>query len=134
MLQKNQSSIIKGTLVLLAAFAVTFLLVPAATAAGGLDGKWSGTIERPNRNFDVQFDLKSAGGTVTGVTSVDTREFAIKDGKLKGSDVSFSVPIEGQGQGFTVLYTGKLSGDELKLHYSVADMGVEGDFVAKRVR
>jgi hypothetical protein len=64
--------------------------------------------------------LKAEGEKVTGKLSMpgrqggEARETEIKNGKLKGDEVSFEVTREFGGNSFTAKYSGKVSGDTIK--------------------
>ncbi|HEV2394705.1 MAG TPA: hypothetical protein VG146_20325 [Verrucomicrobiae bacterium] len=64
--------------------------------------------------------LKTEDGKVTGSISQPGRQGGeprvtdIKDGKLKGDEVSFSVTREFNGNSFTMKYSGKVSADTIK--------------------
>ena len=48
-------------------------------------------------------------------------EYAISDGKIDGDNISFAVKVTGQME-MTIKYTGKISGEEIKLTMAM-DMG-----------
>ena len=52
---------------------------------------------------------------------------------VKGDDVSFVENLDYQGQKLVITYTGKISGDEIKVTRDVAGAAKE-DLVAKRVK
>jgi hypothetical protein len=61
-------------------------------------------------------NLKQDGGSLSGtLTGGRGGEVQISDGKVDGSNVSFNVVREFQGNKVTIKYTGVMSGDELKL-------------------
>lgn len=85
-------------------------------------GTWSWT--RPGRNggadVKVTLKLKAEGDKLTGkITSPgrqggDPVETEIKDGKIKGDEVSFTVTREFNGNTMTQKYNGKVSADAIK--------------------
>jgi hypothetical protein len=85
-------------------------------------GTWSWT--RPGRNggpeMKLTLKLKLEGEKVTGkVTSPgrqggDPVETDIKDGKIKGDEVSFTVTREFNGNTMTQKYSGKVTADTIK--------------------
>lgn len=99
-----------------------FILCVAVFAAA-IDGKWTGQVQGPQGAMDVTFVFKADGEKLTGTINNQMGEAAIKDGSIKGDDVAFKVDREFNGMKFTVVYKGKLSGDELKLTRTI-----EGDF------
>jgi hypothetical protein len=107
---------------LCAAFALGFLgAVQAQDKKADPTGTWSWT--RPGRNggADVKMTLKlkTEGDKVTGkLTSPgrqgQTTEVDIKDGKIKGDEVSFTVTREFNGNTMTQKYNGKVTADSIK--------------------
>ena len=87
----------------------------AVALAAGIDGKWTGQVQGPQGPMDLTFVFKSDGEKLTGTMNNSFGEAAISDGSIKGDVVSFKVVREFNGNKFTLKYTGKLSGDELKL-------------------
>lgn len=83
--------------------------------AAGIDGKWTGQVEGPQGPMDATFVFKADGEKLTGTITNQLGEAAIKDGSIKGDAVAFKVEREFQGTKFTIVYKGKLAGDELKL-------------------
>jgi hypothetical protein len=83
--------------------------------AAGIDGKWTGQVEGPQGMMDITFVFKSEGEKLTGTLTNSFGEAALSDGSIKGDAVAFKVTREFNGNKFTLKYTGKLSGNELKL-------------------
>ena len=104
--------------------------------AAGIDGKW--TAEVPGRQGNTQtttFNFKSAGDKLTGTMSGRQGDIEISDGTIKGSDVSFKVVREMQGNKITINYVGKMSGDEIKFTRTMEGGpggGAAVEFTAKR--
>jgi hypothetical protein len=106
-------------LALCAVFAFGFLSVSQAADA---TGTWSWT--RPGRNGGPEqkmtLTLKADGEKVTGkVTSPGRQggtpvETEIKDGKIKGDEISFTVTREYNGNTMTQKYNGKVTADAIK--------------------
>jgi hypothetical protein len=87
---------------------VVGLLLLAATPAfaGDIDGKWTGSLDTPNGAVAVNYTF-------------------IKDGKIDGKKLSFSLTVD-FGMGPTTFnYTGEVSPTELKLHTSFMDMAID---------
>lgn len=122
-------------------FTVLFLLVGCLTAlAAGVDGKWTGQVEGPQGAMDVNFEFKADGEKLTGTMNNQFGDAALHDGTIKGDDLSFKVTREFNGNKFTVKYTGKLSGDEIKLTRTFEGEGFGGQtpppvtFTVKRAK
>jgi hypothetical protein len=109
-------------LALCAVFAVGFLAsVQAQDKKADPTGTWTWT--RPGRNGGpeqkITLNLKAEGDKVTGKITSPGRQGAttdteIKDGKIKGDEVSFTVTREFNGNTMTQKYNGKVSGDSIK--------------------
>ncbi len=111
-----------------------FLLFVAFAYAADIDGKWTGTIPGfDGNNITINYTFKADGSTLTGATTgPDGREIAIKDGKINGNNISFSLVFDFGGQEMKMEYKGVLSGDELKLTFDM--MGQPGEMVLKRAK
>lgn len=121
-------------------FLITVLLLGfgVAASAAGVDGKWTGQAQGPQGMMDVTFVFKSEGEKLTGSYSNAMGEAAISDGTIKGEMLAFKVIREFNGNKFTLKYTGKLTGDEIKLTRTFEGEGPNGqtpppvDFTVKR--
>jgi len=119
-------------------FVVTILLVASfSLLAADLNGKW--VAEQPGRNGgpprQVTFVFKASGSTLTGTMTGGGRGGAptpieITDGKIDGDNVSFTVKRETQNGPMETKYKGTVSGDELKLKFTMMDQ--ERELTAKR--
>lgn len=102
----------------------TLGLVSSSQAEDKADptGTWTWSV--PGRNGGPErkmtLKLKTEDDKVTGSISQPGRQGGeprvtdIKDGKLKGDEVSFSVTREFNGNSFTMKYSGKVSADTIK--------------------
>ncbi len=112
--------------------AVLFLLAIPAYAAD-VDGKWSGSVQGPQGEFPVAFTFKADGATLTGsTTGFDGAEVAIKDGKIDGNTISFTVTFDFGGMPFMLSYKGVVSPDEIKM--SGDAFGMPFEFVLKKAK
>jgi hypothetical protein len=93
------------------------ILVASTVFAAPIDGKWAGEIAGMDGNpMKLSYAFKADGATLTGTTTgPDGKELAIKDGKIDGDKLSFTVTIDFGGQEMKMEYKGVLSGDTLKL-------------------
>jgi hypothetical protein len=99
------------------------------TTAGAADdkvsatGTWKATITTDDgKTFDVTYKLKQQGEKLTGtVTDREGKEHEIKNGTVKGGEVSFDVTHEHDGQELTVHHKGKLTADSItgKIEFEV---------------
>ena len=106
-----------------------------ATCAVDVTGKWKTEFETQIGVQKYTFTLKQDGEKVTGKANSDIggekREVELKDGKLKGDELTFFETFEFQGNEIRIDYTGKVTGDEIKFTRKVGDFATE-TLVAKR--
>ncbi len=114
-------------------FALTaiLMLICFAIFAADLSGKWKGDLQTPNGPLETTFDFHIDGEKLTGTVTNMYGTEQITDGTVKGDALSFVV-LAGGGQ-FKITYKGAVSGEDLKFHVVIGEMG-EGDLVAKRVK
>jgi len=117
------------------------LLVMAGLAlAADIDGKWEGKIAGPDggEGFAVSYTFKAQGTTLTGTTPMPSmdgspaKEIPIRDGKIDGNNISFSVVMDFGGQEMKMDYKGVLSGDTLKISGEM--MGNAFEFALKKAK
>ena len=121
----------KTRALLLAFLAVVFLSSPAFAAP--VDGKWAGMIDTPMGTLPVGFNFKADGAMLGGsTTGPDGAELAIKNGKVDGDKITFSVDIDFGGMPFTLAYVGVVSAEQIKLTLDI--MGMPFEFVVKKAQ
>ena len=110
------------------------ILIAGAAFAADIDGKWAGEIAGQDGSpMKINYTFKADGANLTGTTNgPDGKEVAIKDGKINGNNVSFSIAFDMGGQEMKIEMKGVLSGDSLKLTMDM--MGQPMDFNLKRVK
>ena len=92
------------------------LLCSAPAFAASLDGDWSGSMDTPNGPVQISYSFKSDGVTLTGTTTgPDGSKLAIKDGKVDGDKIAFSVDVDLGGTPTTFKYTGVVSANGIAL-------------------
>ena len=103
------------------------LMIAGLTAfAADVDGKWAGTVTGPQGEFPVAFTFKADGATLTGsTTGFDGMEVPIKDGKIDGANISFTVTFDFGGMPFMLSYKGVVSADGIKVNGDAAGMPFE---------
>jgi len=113
------------------ALAWGLLLAALPAFAADVDGKWVGSLDTPNGPAPITFEFKADGSKLTGANlAPDGTPIMIKNGKIDGKNLTFSVDVDfGQGP-ITFNYTGVLAGSEIKLHTSFMDMPI--DFTVKK--
>jgi len=106
----------------LAALSVGVLVGLVATTARARDekanvtGTWKWSFTGQNgQTFETTLKLKQDGEKLTGtVTGRNNQEIEIKDGKVSGDEVTFTVTRERNGQTFTQKYKGKATADTIE--------------------
>jgi hypothetical protein len=112
--------------------AIVLLALLTVASAADLNGKWKGDMKMPDGGaMEINFNFQVNGEKLTGTVTNTYGEEQITEGSVKGDDISFLV-LAGGGQ-FKLTYKGKVAGEELKFHVTIADMG-EGDLTATRVK
>jgi hypothetical protein len=82
--------------------------------AGESFEKWTWTTTRNADTYTMAVKIKQQGDKLTGVyVSREGNEFPIKDGKVAGGKISFTVPRDLNGQKVIYHYEGKIEGDKL---------------------
>jgi hypothetical protein len=92
------------------------LLVAAPAFAANVDGNWSGSIDTPNGPVQISYTFKADGAKLTGnTTGPDGTKIDIKDGKLDGDKISFTLDLDMGGGPTSFKYTGVVSADAISL-------------------
>jgi hypothetical protein len=100
--------------------AVATMVLLAATAAWAADvsGKWTAKVPgaQGQAESDVTFVFKVDGTNLTGTinNSQQPGDVEIKEGKISGDEVSFTLNRKIGDNELKVLWKGKVSGDEIK--------------------
>lgn len=78
------------TVALVCCFMVCFAMV------ADLTGKWSGSLHAPDGNdYPLTYDLKVDGDKLTGTGESPQGSTPITDGKVNGTDFSFTIDVGG---------------------------------------
>jgi hypothetical protein len=119
----------------LAAFALAF--VGTAQAQDTVTGKWQGQFDSQigvqKYTYEFKVDGTNVTGKAVGITENGTNNSAITEGKINQDQISFIEPLKFGDNDIRIEYTGKVAGDEIKLHRKVGDFAEE-DLVVKRVK
>jgi hypothetical protein len=109
------------------------LIAVTAVYAADVDGKWTGSVAGPQGEFPVAFTFKADGTTLTGsTTGFDGNEVPIKDGKIDGNTITFTVTFDFGGMPFMLSYKGIVSPDEIKMAGDA--FGMPFEFVLKKAK
>ena len=114
------------------ALVITVLLLAAPVFAADIDGKWNGTFSGgPGGDIQLAYTLKADGTKLTGTTiGPDGTELPLKNGKIEGDKVSFTVDLDFGGMPFTLEYKGVITGDQIKMTLDM--LGMPFEFVIKK--
>ncbi len=108
-----------------------------ARAQDSITGKWKAEFDSQIGIQKYTYDFKVAGTNLTGraigIRDMGTNEVAITEGSVTTNGIFFVEPLKFDDNDIRIEYTGKISGDEIKLHRKVGDFAEE-DLVAKRVK
>lgn len=108
----------------------------APVTSGSVAGKWQGQFDSQIGVQKYTYEFKADGTNLTGqaigISDNGTNASTIAEGKINLDTITFVEPFKFGDQDIRIEYTGKLSGDELKLHRKVGDLAEE-DLTAKRV-
>lgn len=111
-------------------------LFAATAAAADVTGTWKGSADTPNGTVERTFVFKVDGATLTGETTSDMLGTSkIKNGKVDGDNLSFSITASFQGNELEINYTGKVSSDgkEIKFKAEVPAAGQTIEYTVKRI-
>jgi|WetSurMetagenome_2_1015567.scaffolds.fasta_scaffold466167_2 hypothetical protein len=118
------------------ALAAALVLVVSGLAFGAdIDGKWTGSISGPDggAGMSVNYTFKADGTTLTGTTTgPENSQIPLKNGKIEGNNISFSIVIDMGGQEMKMDFKGVLSGDQIKMSFDM--MGTPSEFIVKRAK
>ncbi len=110
-----------------------FLAISIGAVAADVGGMWTAQVPGRNGTRDTKFNFKADGDKLTGTMSVDGQDTALADGKVSGSNVSFTANVDRGGNTIKYTYTGKLAGDEIQFKRE-GGQGQAREFTAKRAK
>ena len=96
-----------------------------------IDGVWqTGFTDKDGKTSKSTYQFKAVKDRLTGKIVGKGGELPIKDGVIKGNDISFTVTRKLEGKDVDFKYTGTVDGDKLKLKAVFGDHAIE--VLAKR--
>lgn len=95
----------KRKILMIALLACSFAVCLAAVA--DLNGKWKGVLKFGDMELPLTYTFQVDGENLTGVVSSERGDLPISEGKITGSDFTFSLDIGGN----LMPQTGKFYGD-----------------------
>lgn len=108
--------------------------MPAAAQeakAVNVAGKWELTWETPRGTSNMTLNLTQDGTKVTGTATMRMGDVPIKDAKLDGNNLSFTVELGRGERTFEMQYKATVDGDNMKGTMS-GGRGAERPFTGKR--
>lgn len=104
--------------------AVCALLAASVAFAADVTGTWKAEMTTPDgQKRESSFVLKQDGAALTGKVVSPRGETDIKDGKVDGDNVSFTVIRNVNGNEMKSEYTGAVEGKTMKLKVKMGDRG-----------
>jgi hypothetical protein len=126
-----------------AILAVLILAALVSVYAADITGKWTTAFDSQVGKQSYTFEFKAEGTKLTGMANsvitgpdgakVNEAKTPITEGKIEGDKVSFVENLSYTGMDLKIVYTGTVSGDEIKFSRTVADQPGE-TFVAKKAK
>lgn len=111
--------------------ALALFLCAASAFAADVDGKWMGSVSTPNGDFPVNFTFMADGAKLTGsMEGMDGMAIPVADGKIDGTNISFSITLDFGGMPLVLNYKGVVSAGEIKLTGEA--MGMPFEFTVKK--
>ena len=102
---------------------VLTLSAVTAFAATDLTGSWTGTVQSPNGDMQITFNLKQDGAKLTGTVQTPMGDPSeISNGKVDGDKVYWETSFNGM----TMKHDGTANGDEMKIAVKSSDGGFPG--------
>jgi len=118
-------------------FVLAALSLGCLAHASPLVGKWTAEFDTQVGLQKYVYEFKADGDKLTGKAtferSMGNGEVELKSIKVSGDDVTFVEPLSMEGNEIPITYTGKLTGDEMKLTRQVGDFATE-QIVVKRAK
>jgi nitrogen fixation protein FixH len=110
------------------------LALVAVALAADATGTWKGKLETQDGSRELTFNLKADGDKLTGtVAGLLDKAIDVKEGKVEGATLSFSVMSEWEGNPIKLVYKGELAGDEIRFTMGTDDGTWSTEVKAKRV-
>jgi hypothetical protein len=109
------------------------ILLAMTAAAADVAGKWVGNMPtRDGQTRETTFELKASGDKLSGTMSGPQGAIDIQDGKISGGDISFKVSFDAGGNTIVILFTGTVSGGEIKFTRKREGADQSQQFTAKK--
>lgn len=114
------------------ALMMMFVLFALTLSAGDVTGTWKASLKSKNGTIKRTFVFQQDGAKLTGKSTSDRWGTSkIKDGKIEGDTLSFTIAVDVEFGVVNVSFSGRLEGDVLKMTAEVPG-GDKVDFTANR--
>jgi len=118
---------------LLAVMTLALTLLAAPAFAHDADGKWEGMIDTPMGAIPVGFTFTTDGAALTGTSlGPDGGAIPIKNGKVEGNKISFTVDLDFGGMAISLNYVGTAASD--RIAFSGDFMGMPFEFTVTKAK
>jgi hypothetical protein len=114
---------------------VSLLLAVVAVllSAADVSGTWKGTFDFNGQNVPITINLKSSADGLTGsVEGLPTTPATIHDGKVDGDKITFWINTDYEGQTYKLVYSGKVSEDQIQFTFGTEDGSWGTQLTAKK--
>jgi hypothetical protein len=120
---------------MMAAVAVAVAIIAAVLQAADVTGKWMGQVPtRDGGTRESTFTFKQDGEKLTGTMTGPQGDIELKDGAVKGDDLSFNVVLSFGGNEVKLIYKGKVAGEEIKFTRQREGADQTQEFTVKRAK
>src|SRR5947208_16655464 len=106
---------------------LTLAIASLSALAADITGTWKAEFNTQRGLQKYTFTLKQDGTSLTGKANVERdgekREAELKEGKIEGDTVTFVELLKIQDNDIRIVYTGKISGNEIQFTRKVGDFG-----------
>jgi opacity protein-like surface antigen len=120
---------------MMAAMAIAVAILAVVVQAADVTGKWTGAVPtRDGGTREATFNFKQDGEKLTGTMTGPQGDIELKDGAVKGDDVSFNVALSFGGNDVKLNYKGKVAGDEIKFTRTREGADQKQEFTVKRAK
>ena len=107
------------------------MLFAITLSAADITGTWKAALKTSDGTFKRTFVFKQDGAKLTGNTTSDRwGKSNIKNGKIDGDNITFTINIGMEFGDLDVSFTGKVEGDTIKM--TAAAAGITMAFTARR--
>ena len=94
-----------------------------------IDGQWIGVKDGPDgKKMELRYRFRAKGNELIGLIETRLGGGPISEGKIDGNIIEFKLITSG----FTVINTGKLSGDEI--HLTETSGAAKNNIILRRIR